>query len=181
VELVLLSIPVAFIAANFRLKEPVFFTMLGFALILAAMAMLIQLIRFKDIMKYRDFSPGQNMVLGGVIGSLSGLVGIGGGIFLSPILNLSRWGDARKIAALSSFFIGVNSLAGLAGLYLSQQYSFDLRLALPLLLAVLMGAQVGARTSLRFIPVDLVKAMTAILVFFVGSRLVWKFGMAVPM
>jgi len=91
-------------------------------------------------------------------------VGIGGGIFLSPVMHLLRWSDAKKIAATASAFILVNSVGGLAGqLYWGIP---DLRLAwiVPLLLAVLAGGQLGTRVgTTRFNPL-VIRRITALLI-----------------
>ena len=121
IPFVLTSIPMAFIGASFRLKENVFFIILGCALILSAVFLAWQTYsndggsnESKSHPKYVSY------FLGGGIGLLSGLVGIGGGIFLAPILNHMKWASSLKIAALASFFILVNSLSGLGGLIVSD-------------------------------------------------------------
>lgn len=80
---------------------------------------------------------------GGAIGLVSGIVGVGGGIFLSPIMMLGRWGTARHVAATAAVFVLVNSIAGLVGRATSGSLSVD-GLA-PLLLAATAGGVIGAR------------------------------------
>jgi hypothetical protein len=113
-------------------------------------------------------------LLGGVIGFLSGMVGIGGGIFLSPLLNLSKWDAAKKIAATASVFILVNSIAGIAG-QLSQlpadlNYS---RIAI-LCVAVLIGGQLGSRMGATRFNHLVIRRMTSILVFAAGIEVLAK-------
>jgi len=67
----------------------------------------------------------KNAGYGGIIGFISGMVGIGGGIFLAPLLHLSNWDTSKKIAATASFFILVNSIAGLAGQYANPKFTID--------------------------------------------------------
>src|SRR5260221_12602571 len=85
---------------------------------------------------------------GGSIGLLSGMVRIGGGIFLSPVLHLLRWDDAKKISALASIFILVNSISGLAG-QLTRQSNLDWKFIAPLLVAVLFAGQIVSRLGAK--------------------------------
>jgi uncharacterized membrane protein YfcA len=86
------------------------------------------------------------LLIGAVIGFLSGLIGIGGGIILSPLLLLLRWTDMKQTAAISALFIFVNSLSGLAGqLYKGIHFSGDMYLYVAIaFLGGLIGAYVGA-------------------------------------
>lgn len=108
------------------------------------------------------------------LGILAGLVGIGGGIFLAPLLHLTRWRDARAIAATASFFILVNSVFGLAGQMLksgSGMLSGALYEGLALLVAVAIGGQIGSLLAIRFLPQKYIRWLTAALVMIVGGRL----------
>jgi uncharacterized protein len=120
------------------------------------------------------FSPLKNAVIGGLIGLLSGVVGIGGGIFLSPVLNLSRWDTSKNIAATASFFIFANSIAGLAGQFWQHKFAADWSLSVPLLLAVFIGGQVGSRFSALKINALRVRQVTAVLVFYAGANILWN-------
>lgn len=120
------------------------------------------------------FSPLKNAVIGGLIGLLSGIVGIGGGIFLSPVLNLSRWDTPKNVAATASFFIFANSIAGLAGQFWQHKFATDWSLSGPLLLAVFIGGQVGSRFSALKINALRVRQVTAILVFYAGANILWN-------
>lgn len=112
--------------------------------------------------------------IGAAIGYLSGLVGIGGGIFLAPVLHVLGWDSPRKIAALATAYIAANSLAGLAGKLIAQAGTNDL-MALtaysPLLASVLIGSWFGHRFMLGVFPERLVKGLTAALILIVAVRL----------
>lgn len=99
---------------------------------------------------------------GGAIGLVSGIVGVGGGIFLSPIMMLGRWGTARQVAATSAVFVLVNSIAGLIGRAASGSLAVD-GLA-PLLLAATVGGVIGARLGAHHVDgVRLRYALAAVL------------------
>ncbi len=83
--------------------------------------------------------------VGGGIGLASGVIGIGGGIFLSPVIILNRWATAKQTAATAALFIWLNSLAGLAGAGLSGQIDMDLGMLGPFAAAALLGGLVGSR------------------------------------
>ena len=89
------------------------------------------------------------MMIGALVGILSGVVGVGGGIFLSPILILCRWADPKKTAATSAFFILVNSASGLFGRFLRGSFQLPSGLSAMILAAFLggiLGSRLGART-----------------------------------
>ena len=186
--LVFASVPMAFIGGMMPLKERTFFLLLGISLVVAAILMLLQNVFLtqkgtpqyktendeKNALNHNNFKPLKNALVGGFIGLLSGVVGIGGGIFLSPILNLSRWDTPKNVAATASFFILVNSISGLAGQFWQHKFAADWSLSLPLLLAVFIGGQVGSRFSALKINALRVRQVTAILVFYAGANILWN-------
>ncbi len=108
------------------------------------------------------------------LGFLAGLVGIGGGIFLAPLLHVVRWNSARAIAATASLFILVNSIFGLVGQLLKRgpdMFGAALSGGLPLLLAVVIGGQIGSLLAIKFLPQNLIRWLTAALTIWVGARL----------
>lgn len=112
-----------------------------------------------------------SLIGGAVVGFVSGMVGIGGGILLAPFLHLTRWGKAREISSATSFFILLNSISGLLGQVSKNQFNIDLSYIVPLGLAVFLGGQIGARLgSIRFSEIYIRKA-TGALVLFVSLRI----------
>ena len=111
-------------------------------------------------------------MIGSDIGLLSGVSGIGGGIFLSPTLNLIGWKDARTVAALASLFILCNSIAGLGGLIASNTFELNMSLTFPLILAVALGGALGSFITSKKINTQTIKLLTAILIAIIGFRLV---------
>ncbi len=164
------SIPLAFLGATFRLKEQVFFTILGIALVSSALALTYQTLKKEANFKPKVYSKPFLYILGAGIGLLSGLVGIGGGIFLAPILNQLKWDKPIIIAALASFFIWVNSIAGLVGLVSAGTLEIFWPDIILLLISVLLGGQLGVRISLGKFTAKAIRLITAFLVLMVGLR-----------
>ncbi len=177
--LAICSIPAAFVAATIHLSQKTFFICLGCVLALSGLLLITQLYAKPRLYESGPGNHGLslpvNATLGAATGFLSGLVGIGGGILLSPVLNLMNWDTPKKIAALASFFILVNSVAGLTGQASGGTLTFNVQLMLPLLTAVFLGGQVGTRLSLQLIRPQLLKALTGVLVAYIGIKLVLKY------
>jgi uncharacterized protein len=180
IPLSIASIPMAFLGGLMPLKEQTFFILLGISLVIAALLMFFQQY-FKQLSEglkpsdsYSDTiqSPILNPIIGGAIGFLSGMVGIGGGIFLSPILNLLKWDTPKNIAATASFFILVNSISGLIG-QLSKNPHIDWAFTLPLMIAVLVGGQLGSRFSALKLNQNWVRQVTAAIVLYAGINILW--------
>jgi len=173
--LTILSVPLAFIGGSIQLEERIFFLIAGVALTVAGILVLIQKPLLEKARQINSDSLPLNSAVGGGIGFLSGLIGIGGGIFLSPFLNLIRWDKVKVIAATASFFILVNSLAGLAGQFSKGVLVQDWKPVLILILAVLIGGQIGSRWGSGKLSPDRVRMLTAVLVLFVGIRIFIKY------
>ena len=174
---VITSIPMAFLGASFRLKEEVFFIILGSALIISSIFLIWQTAGIKLADPKKVYPKYISYVIGAAIGFLSGLVGIGGGIFLAPVLNHINWDKSVKIAALASFFILVNSISGLSGLFLAGTLELPWIETLILGITVLLGGQLGIRLSLKKLSAKGIKRITAILVFVVGVRVLMVNGL----
>lgn len=178
-----LSVPMAWLGGRIPVSELWFMALLGFALLLTGVQMLTGPPRVNGSHRLRIANPWlTGLPSGAVIGLLSGIVGVGGGIFLSPLLHLSGWARPRKIAATCSAFILFNSIAGLTGQLMKQAASApgepwagaQLSHAWPLFLAVVAGGQIGSRIGSRHLPEPWVKGLTAVLVLYVAARLLFK-------
>lgn len=140
---IVLSIPAAFLAGRIALPQHWFSLLLGGALLLSALRII-----FFDAPQQEIHPPAKRtlwsvgLVLGAALGSLAGLTGIGGGVFLSPVLLLAGWADLKRTAATASAFIIVNSLSGLAGNL--TRTSLDLTSVLPLAATVVVGGVLGS-------------------------------------
>lgn len=173
IPLSIASVPMAFIGGLVKLNEKTFFILLGFSLVTAALLMFFQKNNQKEKTETKPTSVVFSSAMGAGIGLLSGMVGIGGGIFLSPVLNILKWDTPKNIAATASFFILINSAAGLAGQMFQNNLTIDWTFALPLMTAVLLGGQLGSRVSaLKFNQLYVRKA-TAALVLYAGINILW--------
>lgn len=170
--IVALGAPASFVGGLTPIGEATFLALLGGSLVLTALTMLLPVRHRADGTPAR---AGRWMPFAAVpLGYLAGLVGIGGGIFLAPLLHLARWHEARGIAATASLFILVNSLFGLAGQLLKAGpglFGAAIGAALPLLMAVVIGGQTGSLLAARLLPPQWIRWLTALLVLVVGVRL----------
>lgn len=167
-----IAAPAAFLGGLTPIDRSAFLTLLGASLLLTGATMFLPV---------REDGAGETGPLARYIplvaaplGYLAGVVGIGGGIFLAPLLHLARWRDAKAIAATASLFILVNSLFGLAGQMAKNgpdTFGQAIYGALPLLLAVAVGGQMGSLLALKFLPQRIIRWLTAALVIWVGLRL----------
>lgn len=168
------SVPMAFIGGIVPIDASVYFLLLGLSLALAGISLCIR--RSPDDVVVAAKSWTLATLIGGGLGLLSGMVGIGGGIFLAPLLHHLRWAPSKTIAALCSFFILINSISGLAGQLFKtgfDQAIMQLTHGLPLLFAVLLGGVIGSRFVIEEVAHQRVAQLTGVLVLVVGLRILW--------
>lgn len=170
--LVLSSVPLAFLGGLIQLQAQIYYY------ILATCLMIVAFILFADSAKKSKIETltardvlYPNIIIGAIIGFVSGLVGIGGGIFLAPVLYFSRWDRTKYITATASFFILVNSAAGLAGYYHEHKtLDIDIGFVAPLAIAVLFGSLIGTHLNIKIFPTRTIKRTTAILIMLVSLK-----------
>jgi hypothetical protein len=166
------SIPFAFLGASISIEKEIFEILLFFILVIAGIFLLIGSKSFnKDQIKIKQIPKILSISIGSVIGFISGIVGIGGGIFLSPLLFLMKAGYPKHIATTASLFILINSIFGVAG-QLTKNIVFNEFLNYwPLFLVVLMGGQVGNFLNIKFLTNKTLALITSLLVIFVAARM----------
>jgi uncharacterized membrane protein YfcA len=145
IHLALGSIPMAYIGGMISLQDQIYKRVLGVLLLFAIARFLFQ--NSKSNKATEIYNPPIALSIGGIIGLLSGMIGIGGGIILSPLLLLLNWTDQKQTAAISSAFIFMNSLAGLAG-SISKGLHFTSEMGLYVFVAFLgglLGSYFGAK------------------------------------
>lgn len=174
--LALISVPLAFFGAIVKLSQNAFFVILGLSLLVAGILLWIKTTpadkKMNAVNEKKNYI--KDGMLGGAIGFLSGMVGIGGGIFLSPLLNLMKWDTPKRIAATASVFILVNSVAGIAGQLTTLPADINyIRIAL-LCAAVFLGGQIGSRMGSVKFNALVIRRLTALLVFVAGVEVLIK-------
>ena len=167
--IVLLSIPFAFLGGMIQLDGPIYKLLAGITLVIAALLM-IKPVKENQI-PLKNISMLERSTIGSGIGFISGLIGIGGGIFLSPFLNILRWQTSKVISVTASVFILFNSVAGIAG-QLTNPISINIQQILTLGLAVAIGGQIGNYLNIKLLSPRVIKLLTAILVCVVGVRFI---------
>ena len=169
-----LSIPLAWVGGRLVLAELLFVGLLALSLFAAALLMLWQPAWQREgppLVPARWIGP----VAGGAIGFLAGLVGIGGGIFLAPLLYMLRWANPRAIAGTCAVFILVNSIAGLAGQLAKGNGGGILADYWPLFPAVAAGGLIGSTLGSSRLDPKYVRILTALLILYVAARLAIRF------
>ena len=166
------SVPAALIGGRLMVERDLFIGLLAGSLLVAGLVMLWQP-KWKHDVAPAPSPRWVEPVAGGSLGLLAGIVGIGGGIFLAPLLYLLRWDSPKRIAATCAVFILVNSIAGLAGQASKGVGAVGAVLADHALLfpAVLIGGLVGAGLGARKIEPTWVRVVTAVLILYVAGRL----------
>ena len=166
------SIPFAFLGGSIAVEKKIFEIILFTVLSLAGFFLLISNRNYSEkIIKINNINPLFSIMIGSVIGFISGIVGIGGGIFLSPILFLLKAAYPKQIVTTASLFILLNSISGILGQLTKENVINELFNYYPLFLAVLIGGQIGNFLNLKFLSNRLLAVLTSLLVIFVAIRI----------
>jgi uncharacterized membrane protein YfcA len=174
VPLLALSMPAAWVGGMLPVSRELFLILLGSSLLVAGVLLIVQREREIEQSRFTVVGP----AVAAPIGLLSGIVGIGGGIFLAPVLHLIGWDRAKRVAATASVFILANSIAALGGqltkiaaqpALLSAAASYW-----PLALSVLVGGQIGSRIGVALLPPLWLRRATAVLILYVAIQLLWR-------
>ena len=166
------SIPFAFIGGSITIEKSLFEILLFCVLLVAGIFLLIESKSFnKEQIKINKIPRLISISIGSIIGFMSGLVGIGGGIFLSPLLFLMKAGYPRHITSSASLFILINSIFGIAGQLTKDQVLDQVITYWPLFLLVLIGGQIGSLLNIKFLSNKILALLTSFLVIFVAIRM----------
>jgi len=169
------SIPLAFIGGSLPIEKKLFEILLFLILSIAGILLLLNFKSYDDKEEsYRKVPIVISILIGGVLGFISGVVGIGGGIFLSPILFLIRAARPKHIVTAASVFILINSISGIIGQLTKNAVLTEIQNYWFLLLAVLIGGQVGNFLNLKIFPTRILALITSGLVLFVAVRMAYK-------
>lgn len=167
------SVPMAFLGGLYRITEKSYFILLTGSLFLSGLRLLFLHDRNRgDLKQPSTFCM---IGLGSTLGLLSGMVGIGGGIFLSPLLINLKWMRSKEAAATASLFIFLNSIAGLLGQLLKTPRFQGLDHSIMLFLAVILGGQIGIRLGThQKVSYSVIQKTTGLLILFISARLLYE-------
>jgi len=166
------SIPFALIGGSLPMDKKIFELILFLTLTIAGLSLLLNFRSYDDKSKiYKKIPYSLSIIIGGILGLISGIVGIGGGIFLSPILFLLKVAKPNHIVAATSLFILLNSVFGIIGQLTKNSEFSDVHDYFYLLIAVLIGGQIGNYLNLKIFSTKLLALVTSCLVLFVAIRM----------
>ena len=169
------SIPLAFVGGALPIDKSLFELLLFFVLSISGILLLLKFKSYDDKKSvYRKIPLIISVIIGGALGFISGVVGIGGGIFLSPILFLIRAGKPKDIITAASLFILINSISGVIGQLSKNAVLMEVANYWYLLVVVLIGGQIGNFLNLKIFPTRILALLTAFLVIFVAFRMGFK-------
>ena len=177
IPLILVSIPFALLGGLINIDKETFLLILSISLILSGIFLFIRQEEILEISQNTKEKKGLILytIISSILGFLAGIVGIGGGIFFSPILHITKAMPSKNIEAFSSIYILVNSIFGLLGQFIKDQneqtlinyFNYSL-----LFFAVLFGGLIGSHLGIKTLKPIIVRRLTAILIIFVGLRLI---------
>ena len=166
------SIPLAFIGGSLQIDKNLFEIFLFIVLAIAGTLLLINFKSYDDNeSSYRDIPILISILIGGILGFVSGVVGIGGGIFLSPILFLIKAAKPKHIVTAASLFIFINSISGVIGQLTKNIVLNDISNYWYLFLVVIIGGHIGNYLNLKIFPTRFLALITSILVLLVAIRI----------
>ena len=145
IPFVVTSIPAALIGGYLRINDGVYDILLSITLVFAAWKLYTNKSRESEDLFSNPPPVYVAFIVGALIGLLSGLIGVGGGIFLSPIIILFGWSDPKTTAGVAAIFIWVNSASGLIGSSISGQNVIEFDLLIPFAIAVMIGGYFGSK------------------------------------
>ena len=166
------SIPLAYVGGSLPIEKKLFEVLLFIVLAASGILLLFNFKSYDDKEKsYKKIPISISIFIGGILGFISGVVGIGGGIFLSPILFLMRADRPKNIVTMASLFILINSIFGIFGQLTKNLILTEIQNYWYLLAAVLIGGQIGNFLNLKIFPTRILALVTAFLVIFVAFRI----------
>ena len=166
------SIPFAFIGGSIEIDKNIFEIILFVVLAVAGLLLLFNFKSYGNHSKiYKSLPLFFSIPIGIILGFVSGIVGIGGGIFLSPILYLLKAANPNHITTTVSLFILINSIFGIFGQITKDINLHEITNYLYLLIAVFVGGQIGNFLNIKIIPTRILALITSLLVIFVAARM----------
>ena len=169
------SVPLAYIGGSLPIEKKLFEILLFLILTIAGILLLFNFKSYSNREEdYKKIPLIVSILIGGIIGFISGAVGIGGGIFLSPVLFLIRAAKPKQIVTIASLFILINSISGIIGQLTKNDVLGELLNYWYLIAAVFIGGQIGNFLNLKILPVRMLALLTASLVLFIAVRMSFR-------
>ena len=169
------SVPFAFFGGTLKIDKEIFEIILFFVLSIAGTLLLINNKSYQNNnLVIKKISSFINLMIGSVLGFVSGIVGIGGGIFLSPILFLIKAEKPKVITTTASLFILINSISGILGQLTKENVLTELPNYLSLFICVLLGGLIGNYLNLKIFTGRVLAILTSVLVIFVSIRMGYR-------
>ena len=169
------SVPLAYIGGSLFIEKDIFEILLFLVLAICGISLLFNFKSYdKGSFSYRKVPYSISIIIGGLLGFVSGVIGIGGGIFLSPILFLLRAGHPKQIITTTSLFILINSIFGIIGQLSKNDILLEMPSYLYLFISVLIGGQIGNFLNIKIFSARVLTLITAFLVIFVAIRVGFK-------
>ena len=165
------SIPMAYLGGAVTLPGSAYKVLVGAVLLYAAWQLWRSGKRGEEMREIREPPLGWAMVIGAAMGLLAGLTGVGGGIFLSPLLLMLGWAGTKQTSAVAAPFILVNSLAGLAAVFMAKGTALPTYVWI-LVPAVLVGGWLGAEYGSRRFANPVVRRVLAVVLALAGAKMV---------
>jgi uncharacterized membrane protein YfcA len=165
-----LSIPAAFLGGFIHISDKAYFVLLALALLVAAFRLAMKASVKDETTEFVKVSLPVSLGVGAGIGFLSGIVGVGGGIFLSPIMIILKWANTKRTSAVAALFIVVNSIAGLAGRFFkgnSVGSEF-----LPLIAVAFLGGLLGSYFGANRFSGILLRRILSVVLLIAATKLV---------
>ena len=166
------SVPLAFFGGTLKIEKDIFEILLFFVLSIAGILLLINNKSYEnENLTIKKINFIYSLIIGSILGLVSGIVGIGGGIFLSPILFLLKAEKPKIISTTASLFILINSISGILGQFTKDKTFDELMNYWPLFSSVLIGGLIGNYLNLKIFSNRILTILTSLLVIFVSVRI----------
>ncbi len=166
------SVPLAFVGGTLIIEKELFEILLFFVLSFAGILLLIKNRSYENNkILIKKISTFNSFIIGSILGLISGIVGIGGGIFLSPILFLLKADKPKNISTTASLFILVNSISGILGQLTKEIVFNEIIIYWPLFVTVMIGGMFGNYLNIKILSSRMLAIVTSLLVIFVACRM----------
>lgn len=169
IPLAIASVPAAYAGGLLSIDPHLYKQLLGGLLFISAIRLAMPL--KKEVIVVQHFNIVLVVMIGASIGFLSGMIGIGGGIILSPLLILVRYSDVKTTSGISALFIFVNSIAGLLG-QMNQGIEFSSSMSVMIAVAI-AGGLIGSYIGARQLNISMLKKVLAVVLFIASLKLIF--------